>query len=561
MSSVAHVHVPHGMPAEMRPLLHYGFLELSKKEMAKALDSLKRYAREDIPIILLEPSTATVFRDELPLLFPDDEDGVRITRNVFLLSEFIDKRSLPLPTIEGHAVFHGHCHQKASLHPETARNALERMGLSVEEPQKGCCGMAGSFGFEAGHYDMSMKIAEMALLPAVRGAALQDYIIADGFSCRAQISQGASRNPLHMAELIREGFELNEAGYTKRVYRRTKEYAPMSNPETVVITGASAGLGRAIAQEFAKHGANIGLIARSMERLEEAKREVEYLGGQAIICQGDVADPESHEKAADDVEKAFGSIDIWVNNAMVTVFSEFEKIEPEEFQRVTDVTYMGFVHGTRTALKRMLPRNKGVIVQVGSALSKRSIPLQSAYCGAKHGINGFTDSIRSELIHKKSNVHITMVQLPGMNTPQFQWGRSRMPYKAQPVPPIFQPEVAAEAIYWAAHQRRREVDIGWNTAMILTGNKFFPKEMDEYLGRTNYEAQQMDEPEDPNRADNLFDTVPGKYAAHGRFDRMAKTSSWEFEVSKHRRPILLGALALGAGVLGFMALKSGSRKD
>src|ERR671938_1144320 len=238
---------------------------------------------------------------------------------------------------------------------------------------------------------------------------------------------------------------------------------PRSKPEVVVVTGAGAGLGRAIVQAFARRGARIGLVARGRERLEDAQREVEALGGQALVLPGDVADPSTTEEAAARTEEAFGPLDVWVNDAMTTVFSPVAEMTAEDYKRVTDVTYLGFVYGTLAALKRMRRRNHGTIVQVGSALAYRSLPLQSAYCGAKHAMVGFTDSLRSELIHDGSRVRVTIVHMPALNTPQFSWCKSRMPRKPQPVPPIFQPEVGAEAVYWAAHQRHREVFVGWPT--------------------------------------------------------------------------------------------------
>ncbi len=256
------------------------------------------------------------------------------------------------------------------------------------------------------------------------------------------------------------------------------------------------------------------------------------------------------EAAAAKVEKAFGPIDIWINCAMVSVFSPFKEMEPKEFERVTNVTYLGTVYGTLTALKRMLPRNKGTIVQVGSALAYRSIPLQSAYCGAKHGIRGFTDSLRCELVHDKSDVHVTMVQLPAVNTPQFDWVKSRLPNKAQPVPPIYQPEVPAEAIYWAAHHRRRELFVGISAVEAIEGNKVIPGLLDKYLGKTGYASQQTDEPRDRNRLDNLWNPVDGEngkdHGAHGSFDSKACSASPELWVARNKKR--LGVLA--AGVVG-----------
>ncbi|MBJ6748965.1 SDR family oxidoreductase [Geomonas anaerohicana] len=324
----------------------------------------------------------------------------------------------------------------------------------------------------------------------------------------------------------------------------------------VVVTGASAGLGRAIAQAFAREGASIGLFARNRERLEATKLEVEQLGGKALVLVGDVADAQRVEDAAEEVEREFGPIDVWVNNAMTSVFSPFNQMTPEEFRRVTEVTYLGAVHGTMAALKRMLPRNRGKVIQVGSALSDRSIPLQSAYCGAKHGMRGFTDSIRCELIHEKSRVHITMVQLPAMNTPQFDWVESRLPNRPQPVPPIYQPEVAADAIVWASHHRRREIYVGLPTVKAMWGNKFIRGLLDVYLGRTGYKSQQTDEPERPDRPANLWQTVPGPYTAHGRFDARSKGVSPQVWLSEHK----WGVAALLAGSAVFTAALCSARR-
>ncbi|HQE28669.1 MAG TPA: SDR family oxidoreductase, partial [Phycisphaerae bacterium] len=291
-------------------------------------------------------------------------------------------------------------------------------------------------------------------------------------------------------------------------------------PEIVVVTGASAGVGRATARAFGRRGAWVGLLARG-DGLEAAKKEIERLGGRAVAIHADVADENQVDAAAARVEAELGPIDIWVNNAMTTVFSPFWEITPQEYRRATEVTYLGSVWGTMAALKRMLPRDRGTIVQVGSALAYRAIPLQAPYCGAKHAIRGFTDSIRSELLHYGKNIHLTMVQLPAMNTPQFSWCKTRLPNHPQPVPPIFQPEVAAEAIVWAAHHRRRELYVARSSVKAILANKLFPGMLDRYLARTGFAAQQSDQPVASDRPSNLFEPVPGDFGAHGVFDDRA----------------------------------------
>ncbi len=333
-----------------------------------------------------------------------------------------------------------------------------------------------------------------------------------------------------------------------------------ARPEVVVITGASAGLGRATAQAFAKRGAKIGLIARNAQRLEDARIEVKHFGGEALAIVGDVADPDTCKRAALEVEQAFGPIDIWINNAMATVVGEFEDITPEEFKRVTEVTYLGTVYGTYAALDRMRFRNRGVIVQVGSTLALRSIPLQSPYCGAKHGIRGFTDSIRSELLHNGSGIRMTMVQMSALNTPQFDWARSKMPRKARPVFPVYPPEAGAEAIYYAAHRRRREIWFGCSTLGAIVANMAAPGLLDRYLARTNYRAQQGREPEIPDRPDNLFETTPDRFGAHGRFDNQSSPGGPQLFLMKHGRRIALAAAALGLGLLAGRVLGGNGRR-
>jgi NAD(P)-dependent dehydrogenase (short-subunit alcohol dehydrogenase family) len=317
-------------------------------------------------------------------------------------------------------------------------------------------------------------------------------------------------------------------------------------PEVVIVTGASAGVGRATVRAFASRGASIGLMARGRDGLEGARREVEAAGGRALILPTDVANADQVEAAAVAVEEAFGPIDIWVNNAMVAVFSPFTQLMPDEFKRVTEVTYLGCVYGTLAALRRMLPRDRGVIVQVGSALAYRSIPLQAAYCGAKHAIKGFTDSLRCELLHDGSHVRVTMVHLPALNTPQFAWVKSRLSRKPQPVPPIYQPEVAAEAIVWASHHNRREVYVGLSTALAILGNKIVPGLLDRCLGRIGYDSQQYNGYDDPNRPHNLWAPVPGDYGAHGDFDPRARSRSLQLWAVTHRGLLALAGVGIAA---------------
>jgi short-subunit dehydrogenase len=302
-------------------------------------------------------------------------------------------------------------------------------------------------------------------------------------------------------------------------------------PEVVVVTGASAGVGRAAAVSFAKRGAHVGLLARGRDGLEGART--------------DVSDANAVEEAAQRVEEDLGPIDVWLNNAMTSVFSPVKEMTPDEFRRVTEVTYLGYVHGTLAALRRMLPRNRGHVVQVGSALAYRGIPLQAAYCASKHAIQGFTESLRSELIHDRSDVQLTMVQMPALNTPQFGWIRSRLPRKAQPVPPIFQPEVAAEAIYWAAHHGRDELWVGLSAVKAIVGNRIIPRALDRYLARMGYDAQQTDELADPDRKDNLYEPVPGDAGAHGDFDDRSSDKCYQWWANTHRGWLLAGTTAAG----------------
>jgi NAD(P)-dependent dehydrogenase (short-subunit alcohol dehydrogenase family) len=311
----------------------------------------------------------------------------------------------------------------------------------------------------------------------------------------------------------------------------------------VVVTGASAGVGRAIVREFAGHGWRVALLARGTDGLEAARAEVEALGSEALVVPTDVADADAVEAAAAQVEERWGAIDVWVNDAMATIFADALSIAPADFKRATEVTYLGAVWGTLAALRRMKPRDRGTIVQVGSALAYRSIPLQAPYCGAKAAMRGFTDSIRCELDHDRSNVHITMVHLSAFNTPQFEWGRTTLDKRPRPMGKIFQPEVAARAVYHAATHQRREWWVGWPAVQAILGQRVIPGYLDRLLGRTAVDGQHTDEPLPPGRKDNLWQPVPGDHGAHGRFDAQAHAHSVQTWADRNRGALALGALA------------------
>lgn len=325
-----------------------------------------------------------------------------------------------------------------------------------------------------------------------------------------------------------------------------------SDKDVVVITGASAGVGRAIAKEFARHGSRLVLLARGKERLESAKKEMEELGAEVIVFSVDVADAEQVEMAAAMAEEKWGKIDVWVNNAMVGVLSPVKEMKHQEYKRVTEVTYLGQVYGTQAALKRMLPRNKGSIVFVGSALAYRGIPLQSAYCAAKHASQGFYDSLRSELLHDESNVKVSIVHLPAMNTPQFDWMRNKMPNKPRPMGTVYQPEVAARSVFYAAYHDVRELKVASSTLQTVIGNKLFPALGDWQLAKSGFEGQQTPEPEDSDRPDNLFETVPGEYGAHGRFDEEAQDTSAVGWLGRHQSIPLAAAAVAGLALSAFI---------
>jgi len=325
--------------------------------------------------------------------------------------------------------------------------------------------------------------------------------------------------------------------------------------QIVVVTGASAGVGRAVALAFAREGARVALLARGIQRLQATQEEIERGGGRAIIVPTDVASSHEVESAADQVEQKLGPIDIWVNNAVATVFSPVQETSPEEFLRATQVSYLGTVYGTQAALRRMRGRNRGVIIQVGSALAYRAIPLQASYCAAKHAVRAFTDSLRSELEHDGSGIRVTMVHLPALNTPQFSWCRTRLPRHPKPVGRIFQPEVAAEAILWASRHRRREVYVGWPTVLAIHAQKFVSRSLDWYLAKRAYEGQLLEKPlPEGGRTGNLFKPVVGSFGAHGPFEGQAHARSIHLWLNLHQVLIFAVVLGVTGAVLMCLAL-------
>jgi NAD(P)-dependent dehydrogenase (short-subunit alcohol dehydrogenase family) len=335
--------------------------------------------------------------------------------------------------------------------------------------------------------------------------------------------------------------------------------------QTVVVTGASAGIGRATAILYGRRQANVALLARGKAGLEEAAADVRNHGGNPLAIQADVAEPDQVDAAADQVEAELGPIDVWINVAFTSVFAPFTEISAAEFKRVTEVSYLGFVYGTMAALRHMKPQDHGTIVQVGSALGERSIPLQSAYCGAKHAINGFTESVRCELLHEGSGVHITVAQMPAINTPQFSWVRSRLPRNPQPVPPIYEPELAARGVAYAAdHPGRKQYWVGESTAATLIAQKFAAPLLDRYLARTGYDSQQTGQQARPGRPDNLWEPVdqpPGSdHGAHGSFDSRSHNRSPQLWVSQHAR-VISAAAAAAATAAGLGGMVAGRRRS
>ena len=333
----------------------------------------------------------------------------------------------------------------------------------------------------------------------------------------------------------------------------------MSESKVIVLTGASGGVGRATARKLGERGCRVGLVARGRAGLEAAKAEIEERGGEAIAIPADVSDHAAVESAASLVEETFGPIDVWINDAMVTLYAEFLEIEPEEYRRSTDVTYLGTVWGTRAALQRMVPRDHGRVVQVGSAMAYRGIPLQAPYCGAKHAIKGFTESVITELLHRGSNVTVGMVQLPGLNTTQFTWGRTKLEKQTQPVPPMYEPEVAASAIVHAAFHPRREIWVGAPTFWTILAERVAPSLVDRYLAKTGVSSQQTDDALDPDGHDNLFDAVDEDRGAHGPFDDQAHSVSPLLWASLHRDAVAgAGMVAAGLAAAG-LAARAGAR--
>jgi NAD(P)-dependent dehydrogenase (short-subunit alcohol dehydrogenase family) len=340
------------------------------------------------------------------------------------------------------------------------------------------------------------------------------------------------------------------------VDRRTTRF---TMAKVVVITGAGAGVGHAVSLRFAEEGFDVALLSRGMERLEVLAEEVRGIGRRALPISTDVADSDQVDAAAERVENELGPIDVWVNVAMATVFAPVSQITPQEVRRATEVTYLGQVHGMMAALRHMRGRNSGTIINVGSALAYRSVPLQSAYCGAKAAIRGFTDSLRSELIHDGLDIQLTMVDLPAVNTPQFDWALNKMGYKAKPVAPIFQPEVVARAIYFAATHRRREIWVGFPTVKAILGNRVAPGLLDRYLAKTGYSGQLTDEPLPLDAPSNLYEPAPGHTTAHGRFDSQARTSSWEMFTDRHRSVAIAGVAVLGLFALNALLTQGRNR--
>ncbi len=322
-----------------------------------------------------------------------------------------------------------------------------------------------------------------------------------------------------------------------------------------VVTGASGGVGRATARLLGRRGASVGLLARGVDGLEAAKREIESTGGRALALPTDVSDFNQVAAAAAAVERDLGPIDLWVNNAMVSMYSPFMWMTPEEFKHIVEVTFLGVVHGTRCALERMMPRNRGVIVEVGSALAFRSIPLQSAYCASKHAIQGFFESVRSELIHEGSDIRMTMVNMPALNTTQFSWTKNKMPHKARPTGTIFQPAVAADAILFAAENKRREVMVGYTTVEATVGEKLFPGLLDHYLAHAAWEGSMLPEPADPAKGDNFWSPLPGDHGAHGPFDRKSHEFSPQLWMTKNRVGLVTGLLAAGLGLTAWLVMR------
>ena len=593
-----------------RPLYDYGFLGMAKRWWIDLLDNLRPYYTAGVPMVVLEPSCWSAFHDELSNLMPNSEDGKRLKSLTFTLSDFLRSKApnYRIPQMNRKAIVHGHCHQKAldALNDKeygklfAEKEIFDKMGIEHKHPDGGCCGMAGAFGYEKenDHYEVAVAAGERMLLPEVRNARNDELIIADGFSCQEQIEQQTNRAALHTAQVLQMAIhsgegkrpgparsanacrakasaaDCNDKNIDRAGHRRHRRGDGHTNSresttaeetfaqETMmrvgrntvaVVTGASGGVGRATVRMLGDRGAKVVLLARGRDGLEGAKHDVESRGGRALTVPTDVSQFEQVQAAANAAEREFGPIDLWINNAMVSMYSPFIKMSPEEFKHIVEVTFLGNVYGTQCALQRMMPRDRGVIIQVGSALAFRSIPLQSAYCASKHAIQGFTESIRSELMHQKSNVRVSVVNMPALNTTQFVWTKNKMAHKARPTGTIFQPEVAAEAILFAAEHNRREIMVGYSTVEATLGEKIIPGLLDKYLSHAAWEGSMLPEPADPDHKDNFWEPLSGDHGSHGPFDRKARGFSSGSSGRRNIESRLAGARLLLAGV-GFSAL-------
>ncbi len=563
-----------------RPLYDYGMLDTAKRFWKRTLAVLAPHIQAGTPVVAAEPSCVAAFRDELPNLLPHDEDAKRLSLQTLTLSEYPDRalrgmgdaadaspggRPRPLPSRGRHG------HGRRSGGARSARPGLRGAGLRLLRDGRVVRLRARAprhLGQDRRAPSAARRARGLARLADRRGRLLVQDAGHPGDGPPAAAHRTGDPHG-HGARSRRPAGQPSGVGVPGRREARVTLADEVGGPRpgggrrgrgrgpfardapvspVVVVTGASAGVGRAAVREFARHGYDVALLARGEAGLDGARREVEGEGRRALPVPVDVVDAAAVDEAAGRVEAELGPIDVWVNDAMATVFAYFDDVEPEEFVRATEVTYLGTVWGTRAALKRMLPRDRGTIVQVGSAMAYRGIPLQSPYCGSKQAIKGFQESLRTELRHRGSSVHLTMVQLPGLNTPQFEHGRNKMPHPPQPVPPVYSAELAARAIRWAASQRRREIYVGAPTVYTILGNKLAPWVADRYLARTAVSGQQIEDSPNGHRPDNLFGPMPRDEGADGPFEEMAHPRSLWFWGSRHRRALTaLGAAGAAAG--------------